>query len=90
MRTDFLVGDDVVIFHGVCCGFQGVVTRVLACYLWVQGADDHVVRVRKYNVCLVVEGDSDEEETGIAPVPMLPMVPMPNIILDDDDSNATE
>jgi ribosomal protein L24 len=85
MRTDFIVGDEVIVCYGGRCGFQGIVTRVLTCFLWVQGADDHVVSVKKCSVALIVEGDSDEESD----IAVGPRVPMPNIV-PDDDSDATE
>jgi hypothetical protein len=58
--------------------------RVLACFLWVQGADDHVVSMKKRSVALIVEGDSDEE----LDIAVGPRVPMPNIV-PDDDSDVT-
>jgi hypothetical protein len=55
----FAVGNDVVVCYGKHCGFQGVITRVLYSFLWVQGVDRRVVNVKKRSVALIVEGDSD-------------------------------
>jgi hypothetical protein len=97
VNAGFSVGDEVVVcYYGSHCGFMGVVTRVLSCFLWVQGASGHVVNVRKHSVALIVEGDSDEEseiaveeESVIAIDPRMLDLRMPNII-PDYDSDATE
>jgi hypothetical protein len=89
----FAVANNVVVCYGSHCGFMGVVTRVLSCFLWVQGTNGHVVNVRKRSVALIVEGDSDEdleiafafEEESVIAIDLR----MPNII-PDYDSNATE
>jgi ribosomal protein L24 len=56
---EFANGDRVVICYGKHCGYQGVITRVLGSFLWVQGADRRVVNVKKRSVALIVEGASD-------------------------------
>jgi hypothetical protein len=88
----FTVGDQVVVCYGYHCGFQGRVTRVLDCFLWVQGANDYVVNVRKHSVALIVEGASDTE-SDITVGQMRPNGvpgPMSPNVVPDYDSDVTE
>jgi ribosomal protein L24 len=82
LHQGFNVGDDVIVCYGNHCGFQGVVTRVLKCFLWVQGSDDRVVNVKKRSVALIVEGDSDTESEIIMGLDAPNFIP-------DYDSDAT-
>jgi hypothetical protein len=95
MITDFAVGDDVVVCYGNRCGFIGVVTRVLSCFLWVQGSSGFVAYVKKHSVALIVEGDSDEEsEMDVDPFEdesEMAFDPRTrSTIIPDYDSDATE
>jgi hypothetical protein len=80
----FAVGNEVVVCYGKHCGFQGVVTRVLYSFLWVQGADRRVVYVKKRSVALIVEGDSDSGTDDV----IIAGPNAPNFI-PDYDSDAT-
>jgi hypothetical protein len=83
MPGAFKADDPVIVCYGAHCGFQGVITRILYCFLWVQGAGGFVVNVHKCSVALIVEGASDSE-SNISVDPL-----MPNVI-PDYDSDVTE
>ncbi len=76
-RTEFRVGDRIVVCTGEWVGKQCVVRRITPYYLWVAGLIAGLCKVRKTSVALVLEGASSESEADNS---------TPHLIPDDDST----